>query len=53
FSIVAWYKLVGTIPPINLVATISSTTTDSELESEQDERYTDDNNSLELNNLPI
>ncbi|CAF0857306.1 unnamed protein product [Adineta steineri] len=44
---------ISSIPPINLVATISSTTTDSELESEQDERYTDDNNSLELNNLPI
>lgn len=29
------------------LATVSSTTTDSELESEQDERYTDDNQSLE------
>ncbi|UJR30349.1 hypothetical protein I4U23_017884 [Adineta vaga] len=37
---------------INSLTTVSSTTTDSELESEQEDRYTDDNNSLELNNLP-
>ena len=31
----------------------SITTTDSELESEQEERFMDDNNSSESNNLPI
>ncbi|CAF1298648.1 unnamed protein product [Adineta ricciae] len=42
----------SSLPQISSLTTVSSTTTDSELESEQEERYTDDNNSLELNNLP-
>ncbi|CAF0890942.1 unnamed protein product [Adineta ricciae] len=42
----------SSLPQISPLTTVSSTTTDSELESEQEERYTDDNNSLELNNLP-
>ena len=36
---------------INSVATVSSTTTDSDLESEQEERYNDDNNISESTNL--
>ncbi|CAF3504227.1 unnamed protein product [Rotaria sp. Silwood1] len=38
---------------LNSNTTVSSTTTDSELESEQEERYIDNNNLLELNNMPI
>ncbi|CAF4334562.1 unnamed protein product [Rotaria sp. Silwood2] len=38
---------------VNSNTTVSSTTTDSDLESEQEERYIDNNNSLDLNNVPI
>ncbi|CAF0852145.1 unnamed protein product [Rotaria sordida] len=38
---------------VNSNATISSTTTDSELDSEQEERYIDNNNLLESNNVSL
>jgi hypothetical protein len=41
------------LPQMSLTATVSSTPTDSELESEQEERYLDDNHSSESTNLPI
>jgi len=43
----------NSLPQINSNITISSTTTDSEFDSEQEERYIDGNNSSESNNLPI
>lgn len=38
---------------INSNTTVSWTTTDSDLESEQDDRYNNDNNSLDSNNVPM